>query len=594
MPTSPQAFINEKSRLYSYAPGKAQKNFEKYSNHIGPEPEYTEPAQTNKVDTSRLHERSFWDEASKYVKKEIKPIVDLARDTFHYKPFDQLSPEEKRAKFARWHEEAKHSHIPKWYQKAQHWITVLDNIEDALSTAGALSRLAAYLFPEAAPVLMPLSAALELASFMLDIPKDFLAVPGGPMGIKGAAEDVLKLSNPSKVLRQILKKEVPKTLKEALPTFGEAIEMAQVADNLFGVGLCLGPIMGKISNLWFASMEKVGILPSKEPHHEYPHRKHTRPKRHNKPVGGVHEQIETTTTKSDRYRISSIPVPVGRGSPIEFIEIPVGETIICRKPNWQEFQALKLWEYAYHVLATAPATEETNVFKAMVAHTLTLPWAWQYLSEIEWEKLVPYIVAYGIVPEMPWTGESAEWLKYHGLNPYEPLIYEDIDGHRFESYEDILQRNAVKAQYRIFHLGKRHIASKQSWMLHTCLSYATSVYAHALQPSDLEFVGTETFELTGTPHPIYRRTTTVKETRLTAQNATVRLAEFGFKLAPDTDKQAWEDFVNEYDMFVKVNGRYPRRKELIHMAFKLLGKLSYRGVVYSSIDKLKKDHPGIL
>jgi len=169
------------------------------------------------------------------------------------------------------------SEAPKWRKKMNSILGMMDNIEDAITTAAYISRVAGMFFPpamELSGVLMGIAGIMDLA-MMIDpmrwnrseIKKMFRdSNRRSPKGKRGKwGENARARQKPHTWSRLLPKKyrEPYEKVAKYLPTLGEALEIGQTSDWLFGVGISLGPIFGtKEENLWSAG---------KKAWHEYRH-----------------------------------------------------------------------------------------------------------------------------------------------------------------------------------------------------------------------------------------------------------------------------------------------------------------------------------
>lgn len=172
-------------------------------------------------------------------------------------------------------------------------MTALDNIEDAISTLGWMARAVGIFFPPAIPVagaLLGASAILD-GIMMLDpsrwltnqIKKGIRSTSAGnprgkraKRGVQGESD--LKPWSWSKALdkykREAMRRNqgVPdealawlptkyrkaaKLASQIAPSFGEAIEAAQTADAIAGIGLSLGPIFGSAEDAFWRSARSL-------------------------------------------------------------------------------------------------------------------------------------------------------------------------------------------------------------------------------------------------------------------------------------------------------------------------------------------------
>jgi hypothetical protein len=122
-------------------------------------------------------------------------------------------------------------------------LTWVDDVQDALLTAAVLTRLGAVFYKPLVPVSLGLGAAAEAINiFAL---AGSLTVPGRPpkRAAIGAAKRLLGT--------QIVRGLRSPALQRAMPTIGEAVQIAQTTDQLFGIGVSLGPIMGLVQETIF-------------------------------------------------------------------------------------------------------------------------------------------------------------------------------------------------------------------------------------------------------------------------------------------------------------------------------------------------------
>lgn len=134
---------------------------------------------------------------------------------------------------------------PKWLRTYGAVATALDNVEDSLVILGWLGRIAIKVVPRLLGRLVPVVGWVLLGADMFNavnlISWATFAAKTGKRHLETLAE-----RNPfhakAKASRAL-------KLKRAIPSFGEYIELLQVTDQQFGFGLCLGGIMGMITDL---------------------------------------------------------------------------------------------------------------------------------------------------------------------------------------------------------------------------------------------------------------------------------------------------------------------------------------------------------
>ncbi len=124
-------------------------------------------------------------------------------------------------------------------------MTWVDDVQDALVTASVLARLVAYFYKPALPVAAGLqSAAAALNLFGLSSQVGAITLTGK---FRGQALVRSLIGAQSARARTALR------ISRVLPTVGESIQIAQTTDQLFGVGLSLGPLVGLISDTIFGA-----------------------------------------------------------------------------------------------------------------------------------------------------------------------------------------------------------------------------------------------------------------------------------------------------------------------------------------------------
>ena len=185
------------------------------------------------------------------------------KDVLHVPVWDPLTPEEEKAyKSGKWgnisgkrrseiqdmeaykrdrYEAMLRNPAPDILQSRASLMTALDDAEDALSTVGLIAKLIGPLLPEAIgdAIAGPLGWALGAAA-LLNLANSLLSPELKPLRTKRDLERFLKHNPLSKEGRAA---DVDDFLHRGLHA-GDLLEAAQVTDNIYGVGVCLGPIMG--------------------------------------------------------------------------------------------------------------------------------------------------------------------------------------------------------------------------------------------------------------------------------------------------------------------------------------------------------------
>jgi len=137
------------------------------------------------------------------------------------------------------------SATPTWLKTIGAVSTVLDNVEDALVTVVVLGRIAAKIAPRLLGRMVPGLGWVLLGSDILNAANIISWVTFAAKGAKRKVEG-LGEKNPfhaKAAANRALK------LKRVIPSFGEYLEVLQTTDQLFGVGLCLGGLMGMVTDL---------------------------------------------------------------------------------------------------------------------------------------------------------------------------------------------------------------------------------------------------------------------------------------------------------------------------------------------------------
>jgi len=132
-------------------------------------------------------------------------------------------------------------------------MTALDDIEDGLITAAVLGRLAVKILPRLMGRFIPVLGWALLAADIINLFQIMSWLPFSPTSAKRTKESLTD-KNP---FGRVAKLKRVKKLKRVVPTFGETLEVAQTTDQLFGVGVCLGSIMGFVQDCVFGGFKDV-------------------------------------------------------------------------------------------------------------------------------------------------------------------------------------------------------------------------------------------------------------------------------------------------------------------------------------------------
>lgn len=132
------------------------------------------------------------------------------------------------------------SPTPKWMRNIGAIQNSLDNAEDALVTTAVLGRWAAKWAPRLLGKALPVFGWVLAGADILNLGNTFtwMRFAGNPMSCKN-----MDLANKNPFHRKAALARARK-LRRDWATVGEMLEILQTTDQLFGVGLCLGGIVG--------------------------------------------------------------------------------------------------------------------------------------------------------------------------------------------------------------------------------------------------------------------------------------------------------------------------------------------------------------
>lgn len=143
------------------------------------------------------------------------------------------------------------SPTPEIFTNAGSILTALDDCQDALSTLSAIGRIALKVAPRvlgrlfAGPVGWLMTAA-DILNLVQGLGRSGTTAMYSKRSKDGATEHN-PFSKKARARRAL-------KLGKAMPTKGDIIETLQTTDQIFGVGLCLGPIVGAASDIFFGSV----------------------------------------------------------------------------------------------------------------------------------------------------------------------------------------------------------------------------------------------------------------------------------------------------------------------------------------------------
>lgn len=133
-----------------------------------------------------------------------------------------------------------------WQNNVGTAMTLLDDVNDTLGTLSMVARLTAHMLPKALGkvLLGPAGWALTAAE-IANIGMTLSRLPLKALKLKPQLHKGLGL-NPFAKKARVARAAKLRTLR---PSKGEIIEALQTTDNICGVGLCLGPIVGLLQDI---------------------------------------------------------------------------------------------------------------------------------------------------------------------------------------------------------------------------------------------------------------------------------------------------------------------------------------------------------
>jgi len=146
------------------------------------------------------------------------------------------------------------SPTPTWMRNVASVMTFLDDTEDALTSAYVVGRIAARLAPRffgrlfAGPI-----GWMMLVADIFNIAQAIVCMPFLTTAAKRGLHGMFRL-NP---FSAEAKARRARRMKRFLPGKGELIEILQTTDNMFGIGLCLGPILGLAYDIVFGTYRVI-------------------------------------------------------------------------------------------------------------------------------------------------------------------------------------------------------------------------------------------------------------------------------------------------------------------------------------------------
>lgn len=176
---------------------------------------------------------------------ERRPVVHIPGwdDVIHIVPESFLPQEEQDRRRRRRARNIADSPTPEAVRAIGTVMTFVDDINDALLTASVIARLGSVFYPPLRPFAVGLGTVAEALNIYGAVTD--LATPTlGPKRITAWQRRVFRGGT-------VARAKAATTLARALPTVGETIQILQTTDQLFGVGLSLGPLVGLFQDTIF-------------------------------------------------------------------------------------------------------------------------------------------------------------------------------------------------------------------------------------------------------------------------------------------------------------------------------------------------------
>ena len=149
---------------------------------------------------------------------------------------------------------------PGWMQKIGSVMTWIDDTEDALSTGVLIARMALKIVPRVACRFVPILGWALLATDVLSIGSILWKMgTGGRMAVRDGKRQVYNTHSNNPFSRKAKIARAARLAKK-LPAVGETIEALQTLDNVAGVGVCFGPIVGCLNDILAGAVRSAGGL----------------------------------------------------------------------------------------------------------------------------------------------------------------------------------------------------------------------------------------------------------------------------------------------------------------------------------------------
>jgi len=136
------------------------------------------------------------------------------------------------------------SPTPEWLRNLGAVATTIDDVDDTLTTLSVVGRLALHVAPKFFSRFIPYVGWIETARDVVSIAVTVSRLPAEALSPKKLLETFIEETPGIRTLKLGKLTKLAKFGKY----FGETLEVLQTTDNIFGIGICLGPIVGAIQD----------------------------------------------------------------------------------------------------------------------------------------------------------------------------------------------------------------------------------------------------------------------------------------------------------------------------------------------------------
>ena len=556
---------------------------------------------------------------SDWVLQEIDYLRDFARNNaaplIKTKPDSELTPFEKYQRYLRYKEWRDESPAPDWYKDyIVPAITVLDDIQDVVATGAAVARLAAIVPGPWQPFIAGVAGALSGAAMLLDVPTTLLSLAGGPLGLKKLIEDgkfgkelaglakegdwkkaAKRLFSDPK-LKNALEKKGLKKLKAALPGIGDLLQAGQALETLTGRGLVLGPVMGRISDMWWGAIEKVKGGLADSPTYELPPKHSPIPDTINGLADPYPSEQKWLSNKSEYGYIWDLRYAYDYDTKAKLGHwwVP-SDDIILRKPTPMEYYSLRVVEQVAYDFIVPHGLPQEVLFYDIVGLSFAMPWVLRYMQTIEWEKVAAFVLDEPVRPSV----HKSEFIRncLGEKNGKDFVVFQPFTKNGVETvtYKQWFKMHKWTIPFHLYALRKSLSGTWQGVCLDAMLNGIGRAFAHMF------YCATETiYEFHDPEDPTNYTPTTAGVSSLSFKqdlefNCIRRFCEWGLLAPDDITDETVKDFLDGYRDLARATDEYPRFKDMRKLCFDHFGGFKFKrnGVFYKNEKDFKKDFPWI-